>query len=134
MSFADSTEKLLSPLRRIGFPAHETAMTLSISLRFIPILVDESIRIQKSQASRGAEWSGGSVQRIRNLLPLLVPLFVSGFHRANDLALAMDARCYRGGYDRTSYTDLRMRWSDWVSIGLTCVLGTVLVLLDRQLV
>jgi energy-coupling factor transport system permease protein len=133
MSFADSAEKLLSPLKRTGFPAHETAMTLSISLRFIPILVDESIRIQKSQASRGADWSGRSLQRLRGLLPILVPLFVSGFHRANDLALAMDARCYRGGQDRTSYSGLRMRRSDWASMGLVWIAGMALVLLDRQL-
>jgi energy-coupling factor transport system permease protein len=133
MSFADSLERMLSPLKRTGFPAHETAMTLSISLRFIPNLLDESDRIRKSQASRGADWTGSPVQKIRNLLPILVPLFVSGFHRANDLALAMDARCYRGGQNRTSYSGLRMKRSDWTSIGVVGAGAVAMVLFDRRL-
>jgi energy-coupling factor transport system permease protein len=133
MSFADSVEKLLSPLRRLGFPSHETAMTLSISLRFIPMLADESDRIRKSQASRGVEWTGRPVHKIRSLLPVLIPLFVSGFHQANELALAMDARGYRGGKNRTSFSGLRMKRMDWLSMGAAWLIAAVMILSDRRL-
>ncbi len=133
MSFADSVEKLLSPLGRFGFPSHETAMTLSISLRFIPMLADESDRIRKAQASRGVEWTGRPVQKIRSLLPVLVPLFVSGFHRANELALAMDARGYRGGQNRTSFSELRMKRMDWLFMGTAWIIAAAMVILDRRL-
>ena len=112
MSFTDAIERFLSPFRCLGVPAHEIAMMLSIALRFIPILVDEAERIQKAQTSRGARFEGNIVQKIRSIVPLLIPLFLSTFRRANDLALAMDARCYRGGEARTSYYVLRFQRSD----------------------
>jgi len=100
-------ERLFSPLRRFGFPAHELAMMVTISLRFIPVLVDEAERLRKAQLARGADFSGGPIRRARSLIPLLVPLFISAFARADRLALAMESRCYRGGTERTSFRELR---------------------------
>lgn len=98
----DGLEKALRPLNRIRVPVHEIAMMMSIALRFIPILVEETDRIMKAQMARGADFeSGGVIQRAKNMIPLLVPLFVSSFRRADDLAMAMEARCYRGGAGRT---------------------------------
>jgi len=94
----DGIEKLLRPLNHIRVPVHELALMMSIALRFIPILVEETDKIMKAQTARGADFESGNViQRIRNMLPILVPLFVSAIRRANELALAMDARCYHGG-------------------------------------
>lgn len=107
MALTDGLEKLLSPLRRFGFPAHELAMMVSIALRFIPVLVEEADRLYKAQLARGADFGGNPLRRTRNLLPLLVPLFVSAFSRADRLALAMESRCYRGGEGRTRYRELR---------------------------
>lgn len=98
----DGLEKLLSPLRRIKVPVHEIAMMMSIALRFIPILMEETDKIMKAQMARGADFeTGGVIKRAKSLVPLLVPLFVSAFRRANDLAMAMEARCYHGGDGRT---------------------------------
>ncbi|MBR0325831.1 MAG: energy-coupling factor transporter transmembrane protein EcfT, partial [Selenomonadales bacterium] len=105
-------ERLLKPLSRFGVPAHELAMMMTIALRFIPTLIDETDRIMKAQRSRGADFSSGSLlRRVRCLIPLLVPLFISAFRRADELAVAMEARCYRGGDHRTrmhtlAYTSL----------------------------
>ena len=94
----DGMERLLSPLRKIGFPAHELAMMMSIALRFIPVLLEEADKIMKAQMARGADFeSGNLIQRAKSMVPLLVPLFVSAFRRAGDLAMAMEARCYHGG-------------------------------------
>ena len=103
MELTGGLERLLNPLRRFGFPAHELAMMVTISLRFIPVLVDEAERLRKAQLARGADFSGGPIRRARSLVPLLVPLFVSAFDRADRLALAMESRCYRGGVERTSF-------------------------------
>ncbi|HPP36861.1 MAG TPA: energy-coupling factor transporter transmembrane component T, partial [Clostridiales bacterium] len=93
----DGIEKLLSPFRRIGLPAHELAMMMSIALRFIPTLLEETDKIMKAQAARGADFDTGNlVQRAKSFVPVLVPLFVSAFRRADELATAMEARCYRG--------------------------------------
>jgi energy-coupling factor transport system permease protein len=132
MAFADSIEKFMSPLKRIGVPAHEIAMMMSISLRFIPILLEETARIQNAQISRGASIKGNPVHKIRNVVPVLVPLFVSSFYRANELALAMDARCYRGGQSRSSYLVLKMNWMDRGIMGLMIISGLVFVLLEHQ--
>jgi len=102
LELTDALESLLSPLKRIGFPSHEIAMMMSIALRFIPVLVEETNRIIKAQVARGADIeSGGIVNRAKNLIPILVPLFINTFKRADDLALAMEVRCYRGGEGRT---------------------------------
>lgn len=109
----DGLEKLLWPLRHIKVPVHEIAMMMSIALRFIPILLEETDKIMKAQMARGADFeSGGVLKRAKSLVPLLVPLFVSAFRRANDLAMAMEARCYRGGEGRTKMKPLRYHGRD----------------------
>ena len=121
IALTDGLEHLLSPGRRIGIPAHELAMMLTIALRFIPTLLGEADKIMKAQMARGADFSrGGLVQRARSLLPLLVPLFVSAFRRADELATAMEARCYRGGEGRTRLRALRLT-------GLDLATGVVLL-------
>ena len=106
-NLTDGLEKALSPLRRIRVPVHEIAMIMSIALRFIPILLEETDKIMKAQIARGADFeSGNLIRRVRNMIPLLVPLFVSAFRRANDLAMAMEARGYHGGEGRTKMRPL----------------------------
>jgi energy-coupling factor transport system permease protein len=107
MELTSGLERLLRPLRRFGFPVHELAMMVTIALRFIPVLVDEAERLRKAQLARGADFGGGPIRRARSLIPLLVPLFVSAFTRADRLAMAMESRCYRGGAPRTSLRELR---------------------------
>lgn len=109
----DGLEKVLKPLNRIKVPVHEIAMMMSIALRFIPILLEETDKIMKAQMARGADFeSGGILKRAKSLIPLLVPLFISAFRRANDLAMAMEARCYRGGDGRTKMKPLRYHGRD----------------------
>ena len=103
----DGLEKALKPLQKINVPVHEIAMMMSIALRFIPILIEETDKIMKAQMARGADFeTGGLIKKAKNMVPLLVPLFVSAFRRANDLALAMEARCYVGGEGRTKMMPL----------------------------
>jgi energy-coupling factor transport system permease protein len=112
----DGLEKVLRPLNHIKVPVHEIAMMMSIALRFIPILLEETDKIMKAQMARGADFeSGGILKRAKSLIPLLVPLFVSAFRRANDLAMAMEARCYRGGDGRTKMKPLRYKGRDYVA-------------------
>ena len=109
----DGIEALLSPFRVIGVPAHELAMMMTIALRFIPTFMEETDRIIKAQTARGADFSGGNLLvRAKNMLPILVPLFISAFRRADDLAVAMEARCYRGGEGRTRMHQLVYRSGD----------------------
>ncbi len=109
----DGLEQALKPLGRLHVPVHEIAMMMSIALRFIPILVEETDKIMKAQMARGANFEEGNViRRAKSMIPLLVPLFVSAFRRANDLALAMEARCYRGGEGRTKMKPLRYQGID----------------------
>ena len=109
----DGIEKLLHPLNKIRVPVHEVAMMMSIALRFIPILLEETDKIMKAQIARGADLeSGNIIQRAKNMIPILVPLFVSTFRRANDLAMAMEARCYRGGEGRTKMKPLKYQSRD----------------------
>ena len=106
-NLTDGMEKALRPLNKIGVPVHEIAMMMSISLRFIPILLEETDKIMKAQIARGADFeSGNIVQKAKAMVPLLVPLFISAFRRANDLAMAMESRCYHGGEDRTKMKPL----------------------------
>lgn len=119
LELTDGLESLLRPLRRVGVPAHELAMTVSIALRFIPVLAEEADRIRKAQIARGAEFGGGPVARARKLVPLLVPLFLSAFERADRLAVAMEARGYRGGEGRTHYRQLRLGRLDAVAALVT---------------
>ena len=109
----DGIEALLRPFRVVGVPAHELAMMMTIALRFIPTLMEETDRIIKAQTARGADFSGGNLLvRAKNMLPILVPLFISAFRRADDLAVAMEARCYRGGERRTRMHQLAYRSGD----------------------
>lgn len=112
----DGLEKSLGFLKKIGLPVHEVSMMMSIALRFIPILVEETDKIMKAQMARGADFeSGNIIQRAKNMIPLLVPLFISAFRRATDLAMAMEARCYRGGEGRTKMKPLHYAKLDGVT-------------------
>lgn len=124
----DGLEKALMPLSRIGVPVHAIAMMMSIALRFIPILIEETDKIMKAQMARGADFeSGNLLQRVKNMIPLLVPLFVSAFRRADDLAMAMEARCYNGGNGRTKMKPLRYESRD--RIAYLIVIGYLIVVL-----
>ncbi len=115
VSLADGIESLLLPLKWIRFPVHELALIMSIALRFIPILTDETGRIMNAQKARGADFeSGGLVKRIKAILPILIPLLISAFRRADELGDAMDARCYSGSKVRTKYKKLRYGWRDLI--------------------
>lgn len=128
MQLTDGMESLMKPLGRIRFPVHEMAMMMSIALRFIPTLADETERIMKAQMARGAEFDSGNVlKRARNMVPLLVPLFVSAFKRADELALAMESRCYRGGEGRTKMKVLRLAGRDWIALAFTGAVSALLV-------
>ena len=118
----DALERLLGPLKVFRVPVHEIAMMMSIAMRFIPILLEETDRIMKAQMARGADFeSGGLIQKVKSMVPLLVPLFVSAFRRANDLALAMEARCYHGGEGRTQMNPLRYQTRDYIAYVLIAV-------------
>lgn len=110
----DAIEKLLGPLKRIGVPAHEIAMMMTIALRFIPTLLDETEKIMKAQSARGADFDTGNLmQRAKSFVPILVPLFISAFRRADELAMAMEARCYRGSEGRTRMKQLKLTILDF---------------------
>lgn len=112
----DGLERLMCPLNKIHVPVHEIAMMMSIALRFIPILLEETDKIMKAQMARGADFeSGGLIQKVKNMVPLLVPLFISAFRRANDLAMAMEARCYHGGDGRTQMKPLKYAGRDYAA-------------------
>jgi len=112
----DGLEKMMRPLKAIKVPVHEIAMMMSIALRFIPILLEETDKIMKAQIARGADFeSGNIIKRAKAMVPLLVPLFISAFRRANDLAMAMEARCYRGGDGRTKMKPLRYQRRDYIA-------------------
>ena len=115
----DGLEKLMHPLTRIRVPVHEISMMMSIALRFIPILMEETDKIMKAQIARGADFeSGNIINKAKNLIPLLVPLFISAFRRADDLAMAMEARCYHGGEHRTSMKPLKYKGIDRSAYGM----------------
>ena len=130
VALADGIEDLLSPLKRVRFPAHEVAMMMTIALRFIPTLGAEAEKIKGAQAARGADFSeGGPVRRARSLMPVLVPLTVGAFRRADELAEAMESRGYRGGEGRTRYRELRFRARDALALFVTALIVVVGVLL-----
>ncbi|MFP5527641.1 energy-coupling factor transporter transmembrane component T family protein [Peptococcus simiae] len=119
MALTEAIETLLKPFRRIGVPAHELAMMMTIALRFIPTLMEETDKIMKAQTARGADFeSGGILRRAKALLPILVPLFLSALQRAYDLALAMEARCYHGGEGRTRLRELAYTRLDYLALAL----------------
>lgn len=127
IQLTDGIEYMLNPFKKIGVPAHELAMMMTIALRFIPTLLEETDKIMKAQIARGADFESGNIlSRAKSLVPLLVPLFISAFRRADELAMAMEARCYRGGDNRTRMKELRMTSKDSISIAIT---GAMIVLL-----
>lgn len=129
LSLTDGIERLLSPFKKIGLPAHEIAMMMTIALRFIPTLLDETDKIMKAQQARGADFESGSlIQRAKSLIPILVPLFVSAFRIAQELAMAMEARCYRGGDNRTRMNEMKMQSRDFVAFGLQAMFLAVIII------
>ena len=130
----DGLEKALSPLKVIKVPVHEISMMMSIALRFIPILLEETDKIMKAQMARGADFECGNlIKKIKAMIPLLVPLFVSAFRRANDLAMAMEARCYQGGDNRTKMKPLKYHKRDSISYGILLVYLAGIILLGKTI-
>lgn len=131
LALTDALEHLLSPLKKIKVPVHEFAMMMTIALRFIPTLIDETHKIINAQTARGADFTTGSIiKRAKALIPILIPLFISAFRRADELATAMECRCYTGGEGRTRMTVPHTSWRDWVFLLGIAVLGAVVVLLN----
>ncbi len=128
IALTDGIERLMGPLKKLRFPVHELAMMMTIALRFIPTLIEETDKIMSAQKARGADLeTGGLMQRARALVPILIPLFVSSFRRADELALAMECRCYRGGEGRTRMKQLHMGPGDFVASALVvaCLAGVI---------
>jgi energy-coupling factor transport system permease protein len=129
IQLTDALEYLMKPLKKIGVPSHEIAMMMTIALRFIPTLMEEMEKIMKAQTARGADFdTGGIIKKAKGLIPLLVPLFISSFRRADDLAQAMEARCYRGDINRTRMNELKMKRPDYataliLSVFAACVIA-----------
>ena len=133
LSLTDGIERLLSPFARLGFPAHEVAMMMTIALRFIPTLLDETDKIMKAQQARGADFeTGGLIKRAKALIPVLVPLFVTAFRIAQDLAMAMEARCYRGGENRTRMHEMKLRGRDFTAFALEA-LFLILIIAEARI-
>lgn len=132
ISLTDGIESLLNPLRKFGLPAHELAMMMTIALRFIPTLLEETDKIMKAQMARGADFESGNIMsRAKNLIPLLVPLFISAFRIAQDLAMAMEARCYKGGKNRTRMNGMKLQKKDGIA-ALLVFLYLVLIIIQSQ--
>ena len=123
IALTDGIESLLSPLKKIKVPVHELAMMMCIALRFIPTLIEETDKIMSAQKARGADFeSGNLLQRAKALIPILVPLFISAFRRADELAVAMECRCYHGGEGRTRMKQLRYAGRDYITLLICAVL------------
>ncbi len=132
IELTDAIESLLSPLRLIRLPVHEFAMMMTIALRFIPTLMEETSKIMNAQKARGVDFSeGGLIKRAKALIPILIPLFVSSFRRADELALAMECRCYRGGKGRTKMTVHRLHFRDFAALFLMLAFGAALLYLNH---
>lgn len=129
----DGLEMLLNPLKKLRIPVHEIAMMMAIALRFIPILMEETDKIMKAQMARGADFeTGGMIQKAKNLVPILVPLFISAFRRANDLAMAMEARCYHGGDGRTRMKPLIYKRHDFAAYIVLMLFMITMVICGRM--
>ena len=133
IQLTDGLEKLLKPLAKIGVPSHEIALMMTIALRFIPTLMEETDKIIKAQQARGADFeSGNIVQRAKALIPILIPLFISSFRIAQELALAMEARCYNGGSGRTRMNEIHFRKGDFFA-GILLVIFLSVIILSRYI-
>ncbi|MBN1350662.1 energy-coupling factor transporter transmembrane protein EcfT [candidate division KSB1 bacterium] len=128
IDLTDALDKLTAPGRKLGLPTHELTMMITLALRFIPTLLNEAERIKKAQLSRGATFDGNLIQRAKSVIPLIIPLFVSAFRRADELALAMDARCYTGGDGRTSFKELKFKRNDFLVLAGSLFFGAALFL------
>ena len=129
LKLTDALESLLNPLRHVGLPSHELAMMMTIALRFVPTLIEETDRLIKAQKSRGVDFSGSIMKRVQAVVPILVPLFISAFRRADDLAMAMEARCYRGGEGRTHMKVLKIGATDYcaAAVGISVALAALML-------
>ena len=131
IELTDGLEILLRPFKKIGLPSHELAMMMSIALRFIPTILEETEKIMKAQTARGADFESGNViKRAKALIPLLVPLFISAFRRADELAMAMECRCYHGGNNRTKMNEPRMGKRDFIAVSIFTLFVGIIVLLN----
>lgn len=134
IALTDGIERLLSPFEKVGLPAHDIAMMMTIALRFIPTLLEEADKIMKAQQARGADFeSGNLMQRAKSLIPILVPLFVSSFRIAQELAMAMEARCYRGGKNRTRMNEMKLRKRDYIAIVFLIAFLAIIIVESRLL-
>ncbi len=132
IELTDGIERLLKPLKLLRFPVHEFAMMMSIAIRFIPTLIDETQKIMNAQKARGADFeSGGLLKRAKALVPVLVPMFISAFRRADDLALAMECRCYHGGKGRTKMNVTKLALKDFVAVLVFAAVITGLIFLNK---
>ena len=130
IALTDGIERLFAPLKIFHFPAHELAMMMTIALRFVPTLMDESEKIRNAQMSRGADFESGNIfKRVKSMIPILIPLFVSSFRKADELAIAMESRCYHGGEGRTRMHQLKFRLADFLAILITLAFVGVLIVL-----
>ena len=130
IALTDGLERLLTPLKAFHFPAHELAMMMTIALRFVPTLLDESEKIRNAQMSRGADFESGNIfKRVKSMIPILIPLFVSSFRKADELATAMESRCYHGGDGRTRMHQLKFRLADLIAILITVLFTAALILI-----
>ena len=133
IALTDGLEKLLNPLKKLKVPVHEMTLMMSMALRFIPTLIEETDKIMSAQKARGADFeTGGLIKRAKALLPVLVPLFVSAFRRADELATAMECRCYHGGEGRTRMKSLTMGVADWLTLLLWAALIALVIVLRRR--
>lgn len=131
IDLTDAIERLLSPLKKIKVPVHELAMMMTIALRFIPTLIEETDKIMNAQKARGSELDTGTMgDKVRGMIPIFIPLFVSSFRRAEELATAMECRCYHGGEGRTRMKQMKTAMRDWVGCGYTAVFMAAVVVMN----
>ncbi|NLD17678.1 MAG: energy-coupling factor transporter transmembrane protein EcfT [Tissierellia bacterium] len=134
VTLTDGIEGLLNPLKKVGFPVHELAMMITIALRFIPTLIDETDKILKAQMARGADFeSGNIINRAKNMVPLIVPLLLSSINRADELSIAMEARCYNGDKGRTKLNPLELKPNDFLILGISLAYFVAIILFERYI-
>lgn len=132
ITLTDAIERLLSPLKKLKFPVHELSMMMSIALRFIPTLIEETDKIMSAQKARGAQLDSGSlVTRVKNLISIMIPLFISAFRRADELATAMECRCYNGGGGRTRLRQLKSSQRDYIAIAVTILFYAAIIVTNK---
>lgn len=134
IALTDGLEQMLAPLGKLHIPVHEFSMMMTIAMRFIPTIIEETDKIMSAQKARGADFSSGNIiKRIKALVPILIPLFVSSFRRADELATAMECRCYRGGEGRTKMTKLRFRFTDFLWLVIVASMIAIIIVINNYL-